>query len=172
MEKTIRENESLHTTVRLLLEKLVESKETPPPTVCTFLQALNESSERNSNKLKGGERYKDYLSLMSTHFFLLCGPRAYGELHGNLQKIIPCITTVKNTMHKNRQVLVEGQFRWDELSEFLEERGYPREVRWGKGMPLQLCYNCVYYLPLYLKMYFLINYLYFRLLCRKTPRDA
>lgn len=128
MEKMIKENESLHSTVRLLLNRLAETRETPLPPVSAFLQALIETAVKNADKKKGGGRFEK-VKLMATHFFLLCGPRAYIDLHGNLEPALPSLSTVKNTVHQYKQVLVEGQFRWDELSEFLDQRGYPREVR-------------------------------------------
>lgn len=132
MEKTIRENEALHATVRLLLDRLKETKTAPPPTVSTFLNVLIDSAMSNADKKQGGERYKEVLSQMSTHFFLLCGPRAYNDLQGNLKKVLPSLSAVMYNIKRNKEVIVEGEFRWDKLTDFLDKRGYPREVRHWK----------------------------------------
>ncbi|KAK3925224.1 Hypoxia up-regulated protein 1 [Frankliniella fusca] len=144
IEAAIKENESLHTTVRLLLAKLSEVPESPP-TISNFLMCLNDSAAKNANKKKGGERYTDELSLIATHFFMLAGPKAYSDLYGNLPKVIPCPSTVENVMKRNKSILVEGEFRWKALSEFLEERGYPREVVMQEDATK--CIGCVQYDP-------------------------
>ncbi|XP_052128299.1 uncharacterized protein LOC113215578 [Frankliniella occidentalis] len=127
IERVVKENNSLHSQIRTLMSRITENGDKPAE-ISHFLQALNASAQKNAQRKKGGERYDNEINLFATHFFMLAGPKVYADLEGNLPKALPSISTCQRTIKLNKQDLIDGQYRWRELSNFLEERGYPREV--------------------------------------------
>lgn len=127
IDAIIRENESLHSTIRILLERLSE-KSKVPATIPHFLQALLASAERNCDKKRGGERYPPELVLFCLHLRMTSGPRQYIDLHLQLKGVIPSSSALTRKMKKSKDVPLQGEFRFQKLDDFITKRDLPRLV--------------------------------------------
>lgn len=133
MQSVIRENESLHKTVRMLISRIAEHDPATVilnlPGITPFLQALISSAIRNAHRNPGGIRFERELALIAAHFFMVAGRKAYTDLHLNLTKIIPSTSAVLRMIDKSKFVSQPGEFMFEKLHDFLVARKLPLAVR-------------------------------------------
>lgn len=93
-----------------------------------LLKLLAETAMKTGTKKQGGERYKECLRLFSSYIFVMAGRQSYDLLQKNLPGVLPSIASVLRTMKSSADVIQEGEFRFLQLKEYLESRGFPKKV--------------------------------------------
>lgn len=73
-----------------------------------------------------GNRYPDFIHKISAYIYIRGGLSQYKFFSVNFK--LPCIGTVKKFMCEDLKKIHESILRFDELSEFLDHYGYPKEV--------------------------------------------
>lgn len=94
-----------------------------------FLKTLLDNAHVNFDKQKGGNRYTDKdLKSFATYVFLTGGRKTYEALQKNLKGCLPSIRTIERFIQSTGQIITEGQFRFAELQQYLQEHEYPLQV--------------------------------------------
>ena len=57
---------------------------------------------------------------------------AYEFIHQNMPEALPSLRTVQNIVHSHYKTLDEGQFRFDDLAQYLQQLGVPKIVSVGE----------------------------------------
>lgn len=127
VEKLLNENENLRQTLTLKLQESDKSKEYNLNSN-RLLEILVVAAERNSGKNKNGNRFDSKLVLFVTYIYLLGGRMLFEVIHKNLGNSFPSISTTERCLAKFDKRIVEGQFRFDELKTFVEERKLPNLI--------------------------------------------
>lgn len=92
----------------------------------TFLNALIKSSINNSSSTcKNSNRYKKSIKQFSVFLYFVAGRLLYETLQANLKNSLPSITTLYRFISTQKSNIVEGEYRFDALKNFLEERILP-----------------------------------------------
>lgn len=100
-----------------LLENAMPSK---------FLNALIKSSINNSSSTcKNSNRYKKSIKQFSVFLYFVGGRLLYETLQANLKNSLPSITIFYRFISTQKSNIVEGEYRFDALKIFLEERNLP-----------------------------------------------
>lgn len=91
-----------------------------------LLKALCKASSKNVNsKSKHCNRYDDSLKQFCVFLYFVGGRLLYETLQANLTNSLPTITTLNRFISLNKDNIVEGEFRFGQLKEFLEKNKLP-----------------------------------------------
>lgn len=93
-----------------------------------FLNKLLETANRNAQRPRGGYRYDDETKKFASYFRLIAGPLAYKTLTQNLPLALPALPSVNRYVHRSNCRVTECVPRYDELYQYLEERGHEKVV--------------------------------------------
>lgn len=92
----------------------------------TFLNALIKSSINNSSSTsKNSNRHQKSIKQFSVFLYFVGGRLLYEILQANLENSLPSITTLYRFISTQKSNVVEGEYRFDTLKRFLEERNLP-----------------------------------------------
>ena len=58
----------------------------------------------------------------------MAGPCAYKLLHANMPEALPSLRTVQREIKKSYSPIVEGEFKFDQLSSHLQAHNAPRII--------------------------------------------
>lgn len=108
------------------------SKERTPLEVGSILNCIIKGAERNSTTSSKQYHHEDLIIQFATSLYIYSGPLAYNVVHSNLPKALPSLRTIQRRVHNNYKAIKEGVFRFDELSEHLEEYKSPRFISIGE----------------------------------------
>ena len=68
----------------------------------------------------------------ATSLFIYAGSLAYDFLQKNLSKVMPSLRSVQRIVHSEYKTINEGQFRFDELAEYIDLHNAPRLISVGE----------------------------------------
>lgn len=129
----LKENEELHHFVKSLIDRVSQLKQNDSKndiiisTMPTLLQALIKTHQNNYGRQKQGFRYKDELIRnFSMYSKDLGGKQVFDFWSTNLP--LPSPSAVAHYSKNSSQPVIEGEFRWKELSEYLDNLNLEREV--------------------------------------------
>lgn len=131
-ELILQENSDLKVFVKFLTDKLASLDANSENIAIisempTLLRALVTSHIENKDKRKGGERYNnDLIRKFATLSKDLGGKQLYEFWSKNLP--IPSATTVSSDSKKSSRKIIEGEFRFAELVQYLDSLKLPRNV--------------------------------------------
>ncbi|KAK3908493.1 Nucleoprotein, partial [Frankliniella fusca] len=99
------------------------------PAECgTLLERMLETLKRNQGRHKNAYRFETEDKLFFTYLFIQGGRKLYETLHANAPKSMPSLSTILKYQGKVMEPVREGQCRWQELSEYLEDNHLPRVI--------------------------------------------
>lgn len=97
-----------------------------------LFQKLMENAEHNSQKLPKQRRHDFVVKKFATSLLIFAGPLAYNFLHRNMPVALPCLRTVQRIIFEDYRCIGEGEFRLDELKQYLDSYGAPKVVSIGE----------------------------------------
>lgn len=96
-------------------------------TTNNFLNILLKAA--SSNKVSSYKNtYNDDLKKFCLYLFYCAGKLCYETLHANLNGILPSLSTLARFKSRNKIILEEGQFNFEGLKNFLDQRNLPKTV--------------------------------------------
>ena len=131
IENLIKSNEKL----LALLQTSMHEKEstTKCELLCTtLLKQIIINAEKNTGKCNTHRRHPEMIKKFSMALFIYAGPMAYEFIHQNMPEALPSLRTVQNIVHSHYKTLDEGQFRFDDLAQYLQQLGVPKIVSVGE----------------------------------------
>jgi len=93
-----------------------------------FLEVLLKTATSNFGREKEGYRYEDDLKEVATYLFILGGPVLYEFLSSNLSGALPSLRTVQKSVSTSSLAVKEGEFRFEELKQYLIKNNWPLKV--------------------------------------------
>lgn len=93
-----------------------------------FLNDLISSAEENTGKHVNGYRYKVELKKFASYIFIMGSKNVYETLEKNLPGSLPSTTTIGRSLKKYSKPVKEGDFRFQELKKYLQDRSLPSKV--------------------------------------------
>lgn len=87
---------------------------------------------QNAKRLPKGQRHSEILRKFATSLLIYSGLLAYDFLQKNVSVALPCLCAVKRILYKEYKTINEGHFRFDELSDYLEQHNAPKVVTVGE----------------------------------------
>jgi hypothetical protein len=90
------------------------------------------NAESNSQKFAKHRRYDSVLTKFATSLFIFAGPLAYNFVQSNMPNALPSLRTVQRKVNSDYQVILEGEFRFDELLLHLKNYNSPLIVSIGE----------------------------------------
>ena len=109
-------------------EILLSVSNTPsecPTTVTPILKSLMENATRNAGKQNKQRRHTEVLKKFATLLYINAGSMAYQFKQGNIPEALPSLRTVQDIVLLQYEPFLEGQFRFDELRQFLDKYNAP-----------------------------------------------
>ena len=94
----------------------------------TLFQKLLLNAQKNCELLPKQRRHAEVMKKFAISILLVAGPCAYKLLHANMPEALPSLNTVQRQIKKSYSPIVEGEFRFDQLSSHLEAYNAPRIV--------------------------------------------
>jgi len=92
----------------------------------TLLKSICNSALRNSNfASSNANRYDESLKKFCVFLYFVGGRLLYETLQSNLTNSLPSISSLNRFISTQKQNIVEGEYRFKELKEFLLERNLP-----------------------------------------------
>ena len=100
---------------------------------CTpILRQIVANAERNVSRLPHGRRHSEMLKKFATSLFIYARSLAYDFLQKNLSQVMPSLRSVQRIVHSEYKTINEGQFRFDELAEYIDLHNAPRLISVGE----------------------------------------
>lgn len=93
-----------------------------------LLQQLFVNAQNNSKHLPKQKRHAEVIKKFSMSVLFMAGPSAYDLIHQNMPDALPSLSTIRKEMRKSYSDLVEGQFRFNKLSDHLDAHKCPRII--------------------------------------------
>jgi len=94
--------------------------------ISTLLKSICNSASRNSNfPSPNANRYDESLKKFCVFLYFVVGRLLYETLESNLTNSLPSISSLNRFISTQKQNIVEGEYRFKELKEFLLERNLP-----------------------------------------------
>lgn len=87
-----------------------------------------DTAEKNSGRHKSGHRYEETLKLFASYLFVMGGRSVYETIEKNLPGSLPSSATVGRCLRDFNESVLEGEFRFEQLRQYLEEKSLPKVV--------------------------------------------
>jgi len=92
------------------------------------LQQIFANAQRNSQHVPKQRRHTEVIKKFAMSVLFMAGPAAYDLLHQNMPEALPSLSTLRKEIRKSYSNLVEGEFRFDKLSDHLDAHKCPRLI--------------------------------------------
>ena len=128
---TLRSNEEIIKSLSARCEELaacVSDISSKNNNLSYLLRMMMETAQKNAAREKHGQRYDIEVKYFSVYLWIIAGPFVYDFLHKNMTGAIPSPSETQRTLASASEPVEEGQFRFTELSDFLNEQNLPRKV--------------------------------------------
>ncbi|XP_031354871.1 uncharacterized protein LOC116179261 [Photinus pyralis] len=94
----------------------------------SLLKTLMEVAIKNSMQSSNRNRYTDVIKQFAIYLYYIGGRLLYETLEANLKNALPAISTLNRYVDQNKNKIQEGEFDYDGLKLFLENRKLPKYV--------------------------------------------
>lgn len=103
-------------------------KQDQVPYSTVIFKKLLLNAQENCKQVPRHRRHDEVIKKFSISLLLLAGPSVYKLLHVNMPEALPSLRTVEREVKKHYSPIVEGKFKFDELSTHLDAFNAPRIV--------------------------------------------